>query len=187
MSAMSSLRAHGRLLAFALLVLLQALVVVGLVVREERLRASGREIVLKAAPVDPRDLLRGDYVILAYEAQSMSYNLRDFSGPEPTQGDEVYVVFEREGRYWVPAEYRRAAAGDRPPEPGEIFLRGTVESVSRRSLVRVAYANLDRYYLPQGTGNLPKPPDVVVIVDGDGNARIKRLEIDGKPWPAPAR
>lgn len=184
---MSRLRSHARLLAFAVLVLLQALAVVALVVREERLRAVGREIVLKAVPVDPRDLLRGDYVILGYEVQDLS----SFSGPAVVAGDRVDVDLRRSDRYWVVSEFRRVEPGERTPEPGAIFLRGTVESVSfpasGQGTVRVAYANLDRYYVPQGTGNLPKPPDVVVIVDGNGNARIKRLEIDGKPWPEPAR
>ena len=32
---------------------------------------DGREIVLKVEPVDPRDLLRGDYVRLCYEISSI--------------------------------------------------------------------------------------------------------------------
>ena len=28
---------------------------------------DGREVLLKVEPVDPRDLLRGDYVVLTYE------------------------------------------------------------------------------------------------------------------------
>ena len=33
---------------------------------------SGTEVLLKTAPVDPRDLLRGDYVILTYDISTIS-------------------------------------------------------------------------------------------------------------------
>lgn len=182
---MTRVSGRGRLIAFAVLVLLQALVVVALVVREERLRAKGIEIVLQAQPVDPRDLLRGDYVILGYQAQSISsYRYSESSDRAPSPGEEVLVELERNGRYWEPVEYRLAGATRPASEPGAVFLRGTVEGESR-GFLRVNYPNLDRYYVPEGTGNLPKPPDVVVIVDRDGNARIQRLEIDGQRWPLP--
>lgn len=185
---MSGLGGRGRLLVFALLVLLQAVAVVGLVVREENLRANGREILLKAAPVDPRDLLRGDYVILRYEVQDVPLYSRDYSGSpsEPAPGNEVYVTLRHDGRYWTPASYWQVSSDSLPPEPGVVFLRGTVTNVSRTTaMLRVSYPNLERYYVPEGTGNLPKPPDVAVLVDASGNARIQRVEIDGKPWPTP--
>ena len=176
---MSRLRAHPRLATFAVLVMLQALVIIGFVVREERVRATGREIVLKAMPVDPRDLLRGDYVILGYEAQTLGTHL--LHGPDVTVGERVYVTLERQDRYWVPTAYQAAASGK---PSGAVYLTAIVGSRSSTG-IRVDYPNLDRYYVPQGTGNLPKPPDAFVIVDGDGNARLARLEIDGVSWPPP--
>lgn len=174
---MNRIYTDRRLAAFAILVLLQVLVIIGIVVREERIRATGLEVVLKAAPVDPRDLLRGDYVILQYDVQSIpAYKGLGLDRP----GDEVYVVLEHVDRYWTVKEYRPASAGK--PSSGAVFITGSIDSVDRDT-VRVSFPNLDRYYVPQGTGNLPKPPDAIVIVDRDGNARIKRLEIDGKPWP----
>lgn len=35
--------------------------------RQEDLRKNGQQVILATVPVDPRDLLRGDYVALAYE------------------------------------------------------------------------------------------------------------------------
>ncbi len=176
---------HGRLVAFAGLVLAQALVVVGLVFNEERMRASGFEILLKSAPVDPRDLLRGDYVILAYEAQTVRQSLLAPSYRQPQPGDEVFVVLRKTGDYWTPAGLSPASGGAPEVEPGAVFLRGTVESATTASTIRVSYANLERFYVPEGTGNFPSGtrPDVVVVVDANGDARIKRLEIGGLPWP----
>ena len=183
---MTALRSHSRLAIFAVLVLLQALVVVGFVVREERIRATGRQIVLKAAPVDPRDLLRGDYVILGYEIQQLpSY------GPDVVEGDTVIVRLRREGDYYVIDVAGRyppywSARTEQDVRPGDVVLRGTVVDAGTGGAgARVAYPNLDRFYVPAGTGNLPKPPDAVVVVDREGNARIIELRIDGKPWPPP--
>ena len=36
---------------------------------------DGREVVLKVEPIDPRDLLRGDYVWLRYEVSSVPASL----------------------------------------------------------------------------------------------------------------
>ena len=50
-----------------LVVGLQAAWMIGMVVRQETVLASGRTILLETVPVDPRDLLRGDYVLLRYK------------------------------------------------------------------------------------------------------------------------
>ena len=187
MNVPTTLRAHTRLAAFALLVLLQAAVVIGLVVREERIRATGRVVVLKAAPVDPRDLLRGDYVTLRYDIENVPTYYARYGG-RASAGEQINVILRRNGHYWEVTEYTPATSDSPAPAAGDVFLRGTVESLdANSSRIRVSYANLDRFYVPEGTGRLPKPPDAVVVIDRDGSARIRGLEIDGKPWPGPAR
>ena len=42
---------------------------------------SGRDVLLKTVPVDPRDLLRGDYVILSYDISRLQPEL--FKGDRP--------------------------------------------------------------------------------------------------------
>lgn len=177
---MTLLRSHGRLALFVVLVALQAAVVVGAVAREEHFRRTGTDIVLEAVPVDPRDLLRGDFVILAYAVQDLSKVAdRDFISAE----DDVYVVLEQHGRYWERIAYRDSNPGRAGRPDGTVVLRGVdANSGLRSSGFRVTYQNIDRYYVPEGKGILPSPPDVIVV-SGDGSARIKRLEIEGKPWP----
>jgi uncharacterized membrane-anchored protein len=164
---------HRRLVIFVALVFVQAGLVVGIVVREERLQ-SGFEIVLQSRPVDPRDPLRGDFVILAYEAERL-----DHLGGAWRTGQGVFVEFARRGRYWEPIRiHRQGRSEDWPTE--RVLVRA---SVSDSEPLRVSYPNLGTYFVPQGTGNLPEPPDVIVSVASDGTARIKRLEIDGERWP----
>ena len=46
---------------------LQAAWVISTAARQEFLLRRGTVVLLESAPVDPRDLLRGDYVILSYK------------------------------------------------------------------------------------------------------------------------
>lgn len=46
---------------------------------------SGTEVLLKTAPVDPRDLLRGDYVILTYDISTISTT--SVTGTRPDTGE----------------------------------------------------------------------------------------------------
>ena len=169
---------HRRLAIFALIVLAQAAVVLALVVREERLLASGTEITLEVVPVDPRDLLRGDYVTLAYAAQ----NLEGVDGEFATTGEEIYVVLEQRGAYWVPADYHRDRVSPSSLPSGAVQLEARV-TTSTLGRLRVDYPNLDRYYIEAGTGDPPEIPDAVISVSGSGEARLVRLLIDGEPWP----
>ena len=172
---MSWVQRHRRLLVFAALVAVQALFVLALVVREER-RLGGLEIVLESRPVDPRDPLRGDFVILSYAAA----DLAGIPGDGHREGEIVYVRFQDRGRYWEPITVNARLLPREEWREGEAWLLARVESGSP---LRVSYPDLGHYFIPQGTGDPPEPPDVFVSVSGDGIARIKRLEIDGVQWP----
>jgi len=167
---------HRRLAIFAALVVAQALFVIAIVVREEG-RLDGLEIVLESRPVDPRDPLRGDFVILRYVAE-------DVAGlPVPGNvevDDVVYIQFEDRGRYWVPVTVNARLLPHDEWRDGFAWVRARVDSADP---LRVRYENLETYFIPQGTGNPPRSPDVIVSVADDGGTRIKRLEIDGVTWP----
>jgi len=59
-------------LAFLIIVLFQILILVGLMGFNEANLAFGKSVVLQTAPVDPRDIFRGDYVVLRYEISTLS-------------------------------------------------------------------------------------------------------------------
>ncbi|NUM36275.1 MAG: GDYXXLXY domain-containing protein [Candidatus Brocadiae bacterium] len=82
----------------ALLVVFSFVVLGGLnflVFQKERILASGRPIILKLAPVDPRSLIQGDYMVLDYEINGQirkaleDARKEESSGYEKTKG---YVV-----------------------------------------------------------------------------------------------
>jgi uncharacterized membrane-anchored protein len=55
-------------IALSLSVVLSVAVVGGLMIQREALHARGRTVLLELAPVDPRSILQGDYMILRYAA-----------------------------------------------------------------------------------------------------------------------
>ena len=172
---MSWVSGHRRLAIFAALVLAQALFVVAIVVREEG-RLGGLEIVLESAPVDPRDPLRGDFVILRYVAEDVA----GLPALDHRVGETVYVEFQDRGRYWEPVTVNGRLLPRDEWRDGFAWVRARVETADP---LRVRYDDLEAYFIPQGTGDPPEPPDVIVSVTDEGLTRIKRLEIDGRVWP----
>ena len=142
----------------------------------ERALRSGTAVRLASVPVDPRDLLRGDYVILRYAVE----DTRGLPGPVVRDGDRVYLRLAPKGALWTAVGYERGVAdtGD-----GTVSVRGRVEGVDDRGPLRVALDDLGRYYVPEGRGVLEGAPEVVVRVGADGGARIDRLELDGRRVP----
>ena len=172
---MRALIRRRRLAVFVLIVGLQVALLLAVIFIEEG-RQGGVEVVLESLPVDPRDPVRGDYVILGYRAE----RLDGLPDARLRVGEEVYVVFEQRGRYWEPVTLRTQNLGQDEWDRGRVAIRARVV---RESPLRVEYPNLGEYFVPQGTGVLPSPPDVHIAVSRDGVARIKYLEVDGERWP----
>lgn len=140
---------------------------------EQRKLSTGYPVHVRTAPVDPRDLLRGQYLRLAYEF-TLVPTMQD-TGGKPKPGDEVWFVLRSEGEYHVP----HAAFSQRPTMLGA----GQVAIVGRAEQWRVMYG-IEEYYVQEGTGT-PVQSDTTVRlrVGKDGKARIETVMVRGKPWP----
>lgn len=90
------------------------------VLSAERLLASGQEVLLELAPVDPRSLMQGDYMRLAYALEREPIALGASSGTLILGLDA-----RRVGRF-----RRLAAAG--PPGPGEVAFAVRGDPSARR-------------------------------------------------------
>ena len=185
-------------LAAILVALLQTGVIAFIIVNRAVHLAHGREIVLDVIPVDPRDLLRGDYVRLSYPASRLSGSIVHL--PEhPESGMPIFVTLERQGQAPANKWVAVAASTERPSLPeteGKIVLRGALESwylhdqagrakLSAEDHISVKYG-IETYFIPEGTGDalerLTREGAVktIVNVDGDGRAAIKELIVDGE-------
>ncbi|MDF7814318.1 GDYXXLXY domain-containing protein [Hymenobacter sp. YC55] len=156
------------------LVVAQVLFVLAVAAAGYATAAFGRTITLRSTPVDPRDLLYGDYLNLNYSISQIPGHL--WRGPgRPRRKQAVYVVLEsRQGNY--------EAVGVYPQEPtvpaNQVVLRGWVADAFRRS-IRLRYG-FERYYVPEDTGRKLKPKQslrVQVSIAPWGQARIKQVDV----------
>lgn len=171
-----------RSVVLCIVLALQTLWVLGTSLVHERALREGVVVRLETRPVDPRDLLRGDYVILSYQISVLPAQL--YSPPLPANtraGTTVYVALEKgEG------EFHRAVAAsvNRPPDqPGRVILKGRLRYPASAAFHQTTIDyGLERYYVAEGTGNPRGKLTADVAVPASGQARIKQVYVDGKPY-----
>ncbi|WP_293807966.1 GDYXXLXY domain-containing protein [uncultured Bosea sp.] len=181
-----------RALATAVLLVL---VLFALVEQRAQILRGGTEIRLKTVPIDPRDLFRGDYVVLAYPISTVDADTAGKAGFE--RGERVYVSLGRDEQGFAKAA---GVSRDWPKaSDGMVVIAGRVISTSacatnadgtfdcggKRNRLRIAYG-IESFFVPQGEGKAIETTDkarveVVAAVSSSGEAAIKRLLIDGKP------
>jgi uncharacterized membrane-anchored protein len=141
---------------------------------------GGTDVLLKIEPVDPRDPLRGDHLTFSYEISNLDSSLFNYSPIK--EGDTVYVPLIQQGEYW------RAGFGVQKTKPISeegIFIRGKVAS-SSGNIIHIIYG-IEDYFIPEGTaqdftfGN--QKVAARVSVDENGNAVLKQIYVNHKPWP----
>lgn len=144
-AARSRFGSRSRLLL--VLVLCQILFLLGLAGSYYATDWWGEEIRLQTKPVDPRDLLYGDYVTLSYEISQLDPSLWQ-DAEQPKRGESIYVVLKPDtGGVYRPT----AAYGDKPAVSAEeAVLKGRVNYSWDRAIT-VQYG-LERFYVPEGTG-----------------------------------
>jgi uncharacterized membrane-anchored protein len=171
-----------KLKALILVLALQTAWVLGTTFVQERSLANGTLILLETRPVDPRDLLRGDFVILNYAISTVPVNAFVPSRTNaPPPGQAVYVLLERRGEFH---EVVRASTGKLTPGDGQVVLQGTCRywwDAGPGTPARIEYG-LERYFVREGTGNPSGKLTVQVAVPASGHGVIKEVLVNGKPY-----
>ena len=157
-----------------LLVVAQALYVLGVAAAGYATTALGQHLVLSTRPIDPRDLLYGDFVRLQYAISEVPSGLwRDPATP-PRRRQSVYVLLAV-GPDSLSTALGVYAAAPRPAAH-QAVLRGWVVDVYNRSL-SLRYG-LERYYVPEGSAlrlaklGQTRPLKVRVSIAPWGQSRI---------------
>ncbi|CAN7511970.1 GDYXXLXY domain-containing protein [Pararhizobium sp. LjRoot238] len=149
---------------------------------------NGVDVVLKTVPVDPRDLLRGDYVILAYDVSTIPAD--KIAGGFPTEATDAQISVRLEKQpdgFWGVSE---ASFGPLEPRNGNVIARSAPfyfypMTDSPPSSLNVEYG-IERYYVPEGEGRVleearnARSLAVTASVSGDGRMQIRSISIDGK-------
>ena len=86
-------------LAVLALVVGQSLFLAAMVWDRVALLRSDNVVTLRTAPVDPRDIFRGDYVILTYDIAQLPLAYLE-GDSDFTSGDTVLVELAQEGETW---------------------------------------------------------------------------------------
>ena len=169
-----------KLKLMALVLGLQTAWILGTTIVQERGLAAGKLILLETQPVDPRDLLRGDYLTLNYKISDVPLSVFAPPRTEPVPpGTTVYVALEPRGDF-----YSVASASTEPlaPQNGQVILRGRSQAWWNAGNAHLAYG-LERYYVREGTGNPPRGKlTVQAAVPASGRAQIKQVFLEGVPY-----
>jgi uncharacterized membrane-anchored protein len=180
-------------LAAILVSLLQTGAIAAIIVNRAGLLTHGREIILLVEPVDPRDLLRGDFVRLSYGVSRIPTSLMALSDRKGGS-QSVFVTLERQGQ---PEDGKWAPVAVSPQRPdtleteNKIILRGTMDHAWAQldpaffvPNVRVTYG-IESYFVPENTGRELEEAarvgavKVIVSVNRDGAPAIKGLIANG--------
>lgn len=176
-----------RILGAALVVaVLQIGFLAALVEGRASILRDGREVLLKVEPVDPRDLLRGDYVRLGYAISSLDRALIESQGAALVRDAEIMVrLAPGEDGLWQAVGARPAAAPAVVDDAGTVEIAGRIDDDPGVSeTLRVTYG-IERFYLPEGQGRpierdlSVRPFRMLVAVGADGQAQIKAF-FDGQ-------
>ena len=184
------MRANRLLIAAILLSLLQIGFLGSMIFSRAAVLRNGTEVLLRIQPVDPRDLLRGDYVILSYDISRIPVSLvaNVPTGMTTTAEGPIWVRLAKGADNHFTAV--AASLGERPvapPAPGEVDIRGHLSagwSLAADATLNPDYG-IERFYLPEGEGLAiqndmrERPFSVKVAVAKDGTAQIKSLH-DGE-------
>ncbi len=148
---------------------------------------GGADALLKTAPVDPRDFLRGDYVVLNYDISSVPV-VSIVGGVPQEQGQKSLWVRLKpgDGGFYGIAE----SSFERLPElPGTVVLHSRPfysYGPTSADHIRVEYG-IERYYVPEGQGTALEKArqdgdvSIAIRVASDGTPQIRSLLVDGKP------
>jgi uncharacterized membrane-anchored protein len=173
------LKGHERLV-LGVAAALQVGVVLVLIASRLAVLWSGETVLLRVVPVDPRDLFRGDYVILGYDFSRVPpghiKGLAAAEGQDAVSGPgrTVYIslVPDADGQHWHSGEVslQRPAGGK--------FLRGTLTNFGR------VECGIESYYVQEGKGQAYEQAIrqgrlyAEVAVSPTGGAILRRLRIE---------
>ena len=166
-----------------LVLALQSAWLLGTATLQEHALATGKVILLETARIDPRDMLRGDFLILNYKISDVPTNL--FSPPvskELRNGTKVYVALAPStNQFYIVA---RASTNALTPAADEVLLVGRSAYSWRHrdtNALHVEYG-LERFYVAEGTGNPVGKLTAQVVVPASGRGRVRDVLVDGKPY-----
>lgn len=160
---------------------LQLLVLMAMIVLRALPLLFGDSLLVRVVPVDPRDLFRGDYVVLSYAFSQVPTAGIDGLAREPAagrasgwEGRTVYVSLapEPDGRHW------RAGTVSILPPPGVRYIRGRMTGYNRIEF------GIEAFYVQEGKGReyeraaREKRLSAEIALTSGGQAALRGLRVE---------
>lgn len=165
---------------FWLIVALQAGFLLAWAGYHEFVRRTAPTVRLEVLPVDPRDLLRGDYMTL-------SYTISGHAVPADWPGGHVEVLVALKPDSDVHVIDEVLFAPDPPAGDQRVWVRAQASLPTNfrgsEARLRLTYG-IERYFVPEGRGT-PRFDRMVVEASVSRTQRlyIQRAWLDGQPFP----
>ena len=150
------------------LVAAQVLYVLGVAGAGYATTALGQRVLLATTPIDPRDLLYGDFVRLHYAiSENPLSRWHDETAPKRRQSVFVLLATGPDSLSTAVGVYPQAPK----PSMGQAVLRGWVTDVYPASFN--LHFNLERYYVPEGSS---------LRLEKAGRLHPLRVRVSIAPW-----
>lgn len=174
---------------FGIAILVQCTLLVLMVADRVQILREGREVILQTQPVDPRDFLRGDYVVLRYDISQLPAGAL---AAKPADGRNPVVFVKLAPNANGLYEAVAVSVVPVPVTAPEILIQGRVAYTCGASSpifcdkLTIKYG-LESYFVPEGEGRKLEQARnqqklrVVAAVLPSGRAAIKRLLLEGEP------
>jgi uncharacterized membrane-anchored protein len=167
---------NKKLILIAVIFLWIALAV-GLIISKQHIIRTGKTLLLETVPVDPRDFLRGDYVILSYKISNLDLQQIQSEKSYYRRGEKVYVRLEPKEKFWEAS----AVKAKKPVSDGCVYIKARVNHTFSKKLW-LDYG-IESYFVPEGEGKVieknmrgnKSSVEVEVLVDASGNTMIKKV------------
>ncbi len=169
---------NKRTLWFVIAVAAQLLILAAVPAQKIHVRATGKTILLKTAPVDPYSIMSGYYVILGYEISNPKVSTDWEKWPE---GRPVWVILKADPN----GVWNAVSVHDkRPSVPSDgVVIKG------KKGHWRVEYG-IEAYFIPEESRDKvaqdlrrnSKEAKAEIKVDSSGNAAITKLIIQDRVY-----
>jgi len=158
----------------------QLLILVAMIALRAIPLVTGQTVLVKVAPVDPRDLFRGDYVILSYDFSRVSQEKIDGLSAEERgswkklEGRAVYVPLVPDSN----GVHMRAGKATVVKPAAGLFLKGHMKRYGSMEF------GIEAYYVQEGTGLRyeqairDRQLTAELAVTSGGQAALRGLRID---------
>ena len=135
---------------------------------------TGKTILVRVVPVDPRDLFRGEYVILGYDFSRVPENMPSLFDDDSKTKQTVFVTLvpDTDGKHWKAGTFSIER-----PRSG-LYLEGKMSGRRR------AEYGIESFYVQEGKGKMyegavrNRKLSAEISVDTTGKAALKKLVIE---------